>query len=67
MNNFIRIKAVQSTESSEDKFPIRPLKARIPVKHVILQTIIYRVSMYFRCSTIQRDINVIHFRIGSKP
>ena len=56
-----------ATESSEDKFPIRPLEARIPVKHVVLQTIIYRVSMYFRCNTIQRDINVIHFRIGSKP
>ena len=67
LNNFIRIKAVQSTESSEDKFPIRPLEARIPVKHVVLQTIIYRVSMYFRCSTIQRYINMIHFCIGGKP
>ena len=43
------------------------LEARIPVKHMVLQTIIYRIGMYFRCSTVQRYINVIHFRIGSKP
>ena len=67
LNYFIRIKTVQSTESSEEKFPIRTLEARIPVKHMVLQTIIYRIGMYFRCSTVQRYINVIHFRIGSKP